>query len=193
MTDINLLPPKFKRLEAIDRRLPQAWLWLGIALTSLLMIMITARVSRQNLIEQSARLSQQITDRTAAAQFDELSAQVKSLANLAEEYQQVFAKNRVWEEMFTYLEQTVPVDTAIDAVTSTADKQDYIVTITGTSADRRSIGLFRESLLTYKSQPLQPERVSQVVIESINADPATGRQQFSLKLTFDLNPKTASQ
>jgi Tfp pilus assembly protein PilN len=193
MADINLLPPRFKRIDALDARLTHVYLWLGIALFGLGMVIGTAWYSTYSLNQQSARLSQQITDKIAAAQFDELSGQVRSLASLAEEYQRVFARNRVWEELFTYLEQTIPGDTTVEAVTSTADKTGYLVTVTGTSADRRSIGLFRENLLSYKSQPSQPERVSQVVIESITADASTGRQQFSLKLSFDLNPKTESK
>lgn len=193
MADINLLPPKFKRIDTLDQHLPQVTLWLVLALAGMAMVICTAAYSTYSLKQQSARLSQQITDKTAAAQFDTLSGQVKSLASLAEEYQRVFAKNRVWEELFTYLEQTVPADTVVNAVTSTADKTNYLVTVTGTSADRRSIGLFRENLLSYRSQPSQPERVSQVVIESITTDTTTGRQQFSLKLTFDLNPKTETK
>lgn len=190
MVDINLLPPKFKRIEAIDRRLPQVYAWLGWPAAALLLVTMTANISSRSLDEQSDRLSTQITDKQAAAQFDALSNQVKSLASLATEYQRVFAKNRVWEELFTYLEQTVPADTSIDAVTSTADKTNYLVTVSGTSADQKSVGLFRENLLSYRSQPSQPERVSQVVIDSITADSTTGRQAFSLKITFDLNPKT---
>lgn len=191
MVDINLLPPKFKRIEKLDRNLSTVYFWLAWPALACLVVVITAQISSYSLKQQSERLANQITDKQAAAQFDALSGQVKSLASLASEYQRVFAKDRVWEELFTYLEQTVPGDTSVDAVTSTADKTNYLVTVTGTAADRKSIGLFRENLLSYRSQPTQPERVSQVVIDSITADSTTGRQAFSLKVTFDLNPKSS--
>lgn len=192
-TTINLLPPQFKRLERLDRAAPLVQKWLLVALIALVAVWGINRAAEAAIHEQSDRLSTQIADKEAAAEYDELSRQVKSLANLAEEYQRVFAKNRVWEEVFTYLEQTLPAGTQIETLAAAPDRQNYLLIVTGSAADHRSVGLFRENLLSYRSQPDQPERVSQVVIDSISTSAVTGRQQFSLRLTFDLNPKSEAK
>jgi|GEM_PF-4868045 len=191
MPTINLLPPGLQRLQAIDRYRSYAlWLLLMI-MAALSFTYFGSFYARYRINHQSAILSRQLADvKPAALLFDQISKDANQLASSAKEIVELTDKVHVWPIFFNYIENSVPSDVYVRSISAGPEKGNYAVIISGTATSRKAVGVFREKLLQYKVESEPTERVSQVVIDSINSNPENTEQQFSLRVTMNLEPQS---
>ncbi len=191
MNSINLLPKNRKNVLAFERHAPKARLFLAIILISLLSVWGYALYQRKSIEKKTGELiteSQQLSK--AVAKYDKISTEAAELAKSINEFSGIVKNDRDWATMFNYIEKSLPPNVHIVTLNTSQDQGKYIVSISGLAENRRSVGVFRETLLYQTAEEERQQRVSDVVIDSINAVPGDsgGGQNFSLRATFDLTP-----
>jgi len=191
MNSINLLPKHRKSILGFERHASQAWFILLLVVLALLIVWGITRYERKQVEQETSDLlteNQKLSQ--AVARYDQISKEAGSLAKNVTEFTTIVKNDRDWADMFRYIEQSLPPNVHITAINTSQDQGKYLVAISGLAENRRAVGVFREALLYQSTDEDSRQRVSNVVVDSINAlsQEANSGHNFALRATFDLSP-----
>lgn len=183
---LNLLPPEIKRQR---RQKSQFYATifgsiLVIAVTglSLLALFTWSVVQQATIAENQSKIDQLSgTKKTKEAIIAQAALVEDRLKNGAG-----FQEKRQWEMIFNEVASATPADTVLTGidVTSTADTGKIVLSIAGSSADRRSIVLFRDKLEA-------SAKVSATAIQSLSETITDTTKTFTFTLVAEYQEKAS--
>jgi Tfp pilus assembly protein PilN len=145
---VNLLPKDEQRevvLERITAKLKNLFAWILLSLLVLAGFLLATRIylgSELSRVSEQVNMQRQVVsqaeNRELKQQLDGLNTHLSNLVLLDEQ-------QAVWSEVLIELARLTPVDTSIDTIQ--ADRESFVIRLTGFSLNRDSVLQFRRNLL----------------------------------------------